>query len=106
MTLGRCDSLPPFMSVAVADIVCKVSPPPSRRSSLLVPPSTQAPNNRFDTPVSSRAASPIAIRISPPNSRFLECTEDDIKVSEVGELLREYKRMVEAVRAMGGFHQD
>ena len=36
----------------------------------------------------------------------MECTEDDLKVSEVGELLREYKRMVEAVRAMGGFNQD
>ena len=36
----------------------------------------------------------------------MNCTEDDIKVSEVGELLREYKRLVEAVRAMGGFHED
>ena len=58
-----------------------------------------------DSPSSSRAASPV-IRIDPPNTRFLEATEDDIKVSEVGELLREYKRLVEAVRAMGGFHDD
>lgn len=71
-----------------------------------MPPSAHQSLHRFDTPMSSRPTSPIAIRISPPNPRFLECSEDDIKVSEVGELLREYKRMVEAVRAMGGFHQD
>ncbi|KAJ3557990.1 hypothetical protein NM688_g1178 [Phlebia brevispora] len=80
----------------------KASPPASRRSSLLLP----QPQPRVESPGSSRAASPIAIRIPPPNPRFLECTEDDIKVSEVGELLREYKRLVEAVRAMGGFHED
>ncbi|KZT07540.1 uncharacterized protein LAESUDRAFT_725000 [Laetiporus sulphureus 93-53] len=80
------------------------SPPASRRSSLLIP--TGSTPYRYDSPVSSRAASPIAIRISPPNSRFLTCTEDDIKVSEVGELLREYKRLAEAVRAMGGFQDE
>ena len=61
---------------------------------------------RYESPGSSRAASPVAIRISPPNTRFLECSEDDLKVSEVPELLREYRRLVEAVRAMGGFHED
>ncbi|EMD38990.1 hypothetical protein CERSUDRAFT_93030 [Gelatoporia subvermispora B] len=75
------------------------SPPASRRSSMLLP--SQIP--RTESPTSSRAASPIAIRISPPNPRFLSATEDDIKVSEVGELLKEYKRLVEAVTAMGGF---
>ncbi|KAI0339369.1 hypothetical protein BDW22DRAFT_1336368 [Trametopsis cervina] len=80
----------------------KASPPASRRSSLLIPPQAMT---RYDSPMSSRAASPVGIRISPPNARFLECSEDDIKVSEVAELLREYKRMVEAVRAMGGFHE-
>ena len=59
--------------------------------------------NRPDSPVSSLEPSPVAIRIAPPNPRFLACTEDDIKVSEVGELLREYKRMAEAVKALGGF---
>ncbi|KAI0796140.1 hypothetical protein C8Q75DRAFT_745384 [Abortiporus biennis] len=84
----------------------KTSPPASRRSSLLVPNVSIPTSNRYDSPASSRAASPVAIRISPPNPRFMECTEDNIKVSEVGELLREYKRLVEAVRAMGGFHDD
>ncbi|TBU41003.1 hypothetical protein BD309DRAFT_1043717 [Dichomitus squalens] len=85
------------------DAAAKTSPPDSRRSSLLLPPSTI---KHIESPASSRAQSPISIRISPPNNRFLTCTEDDIKVSEVGELLREYKRLVEAVRAMGGFRDD
>ncbi|KAI0675975.1 hypothetical protein C8Q78DRAFT_1066580 [Trametes maxima] len=84
----------------------KASPPASRRSSLMVPPYGSGATKQVESPVSSRAQSPIAIRISPPNNRFLTCTEDDIKVSEVGELLREYKRLAEAVRAMGGFHEE
>ncbi|KAI1796735.1 hypothetical protein LXA43DRAFT_572364 [Ganoderma leucocontextum] len=84
------------------DAATKTSPPSSRRSSLLPP----GPNKHLESPTSSRAQSPVAIRIPPPNSRFLACTEDDIKVSEVGELLREYKRLVEAVQAMGGFHEE
>ncbi|KAH9849874.1 hypothetical protein C2E23DRAFT_736274 [Lenzites betulinus] len=81
----------------------KISPTASRRSSLMVPPH---PPKQAESPSSSRAQSPITIRISPPNSRFLTCSEDDLKVSEVGELLREYKRLAEAVRAMGGFHEE
>ncbi|KAI0313200.1 hypothetical protein OF83DRAFT_1065909 [Amylostereum chailletii] len=76
------------------------SPPPSRRTSLLLPGV-----NRFDSPVSSRAASPVSMRVAPPNKRFLECAEDDLRLSEVRELLREYKRVVEAMRAMGGFDE-
>ena len=44
-------------------------------------------------------------RLPPPNRRFMECTEQDIRVSEVGELLREYQRLVEAVRSVGGFQE-
>ncbi|KAJ2969063.1 hypothetical protein NUW54_g13052 [Trametes sanguinea] len=84
----------------------KISPTGSRRSSLMVPPhGAGGSKQQVESPV-SRAQSPISIRISPPNNRFLTCTEDDIKVSEVGELLREYKRLVEAVKAMGGFHEE
>ncbi|EIW58305.1 uncharacterized protein TRAVEDRAFT_123554 [Trametes versicolor FP-101664 SS1] len=83
-----------------------MSPTGSRRSSLMVPPHGAGSSKQVESPVSSRPQSPIAIRISPPNSRFLNCSEDDIKVSEVGELLREYKRLVEAVRAAGGFHEE
>ncbi|RDX50836.1 hypothetical protein OH76DRAFT_1481912 [Lentinus brumalis] len=82
----------------------KLSPTGSRRSSLLVPPHG-APKH-VESPTSSRAPSPVSIRISPPNARFMTCTADDLKVSEVGELLREYKRLAEAVRAMGGFHEE
>ncbi|KDQ50153.1 hypothetical protein JAAARDRAFT_42332 [Jaapia argillacea MUCL 33604] len=89
----------------------KGSPPPSRRSSLL-PPGPSSLTNRFDSPVPSRSASPapfasapITLRIAPPKQRFLECTEDDLRVSEVGELLREYKRLVEGVRALGVFDE-
>ncbi|KAH7885677.1 hypothetical protein F5I97DRAFT_1874306 [Phlebopus sp. FC_14] len=48
---------------------------------------------------------PLSIRFPPPNRRFLECTEQDIKVSEVGELLREYQRLVECVRSIGAFDE-
>ncbi|KAG6328482.1 hypothetical protein ID866_10607 [Astraeus odoratus] len=46
-----------------------------------------------------------ALRLPPPNRRFVECTEEDLRVSEVGELLREYQRLVEAVRSLGGFDE-
>ena len=35
----------------------------------------------------------------------MECTEQDIRVSEVDELLREYRRLVDAVRSVGGFQE-
>ncbi|KAG9312788.1 hypothetical protein JVU11DRAFT_6202 [Chiua virens] len=50
-------------------------------------------------------ATTLSGRLPPPNRRFVECTEQDIRVSEVGELLREYQRLVEAVRSMGGFQE-
>ncbi|KAH9175901.1 hypothetical protein EDB89DRAFT_1942560 [Lactarius sanguifluus] len=56
-----------------------------------------------ETPLSSRAPSPIPLRIAPPNQRFLEAAADDLRLSEVKELLREYKRVVEGLRTMGGF---
>ncbi|PBK86415.1 hypothetical protein ARMGADRAFT_1169145 [Armillaria gallica] len=74
----------------------KSSPPPSRGAS--IPPAA----HRFDSPV---AESPAQGRLSlaPPNKRFLDCEVDDLKMSEVAELLREYRRVVEGVRAIGGF---
>ncbi|KAH9066529.1 hypothetical protein EDB87DRAFT_1678405 [Lactarius vividus] len=82
------------------------SPPSSRRSSLLPPPRAPTPSaNRVETPLSSRAPSPIPLRIAPPNQRFLEAAADDLRLSEVRELLREYKRVVEGLRTMGGFEE-
>ncbi|KAH9479835.1 Vacuolar protein sorting-associated protein 9A [Psilocybe cubensis] len=79
------------------------SPPPeSRRSSLLHPQPSVA---RPVSPVSSRAASPIPLRLPPPKQRFLECNPDDLRLSEVGELLREYRRLVEGIRTVGGFDE-
>ncbi|KAF7319401.1 VPS9 domain-containing protein [Mycena chlorophos] len=76
----------------------KGSPPPRRES--LLP-------NRFDTPVSSRPGSPavhgMGLRLPPPNQRFLECSADDLRLSEVSELLGEYRRLVDGIRAVGGF---
>ncbi|TDL23809.1 hypothetical protein BD410DRAFT_746660 [Rickenella mellea] len=74
-------------------------------------PGTSLPEpNRFDTPSSSRAPSPTPrheskATIPPPNRRFLECSIDDIKVSEVETLLLEYRKLVESVRSIGVFHE-
>ncbi|KAF8884076.1 hypothetical protein CPB84DRAFT_1850791 [Gymnopilus junonius] len=87
----------------------KTSPPPSsRRSSLLLQPRPTAGS----PPASPRVASPspilnhpMSLRLPPPKQRFMECTPDDLRLSEVGELLREYRRLVEGVRAAGGFDE-
>ncbi|KAL5531486.1 hypothetical protein ACEPAG_4363 [Sanghuangporus baumii] len=85
------------------------SPPPPPRTSSLLAAKDPA---RFDTPVSSRTSSPVpsAYRtsftpLSPPSRRFLECTAEDLKMSEIPELLREYRRLVEGVRHMGAFDE-
>ncbi|KAL5537087.1 hypothetical protein ACEPAF_910 [Sanghuangporus sanghuang] len=83
-------------------------PPPPRTSSLLA---AKEPA-RFDTPVSSRTSSPVPSAhrtsftpLAPPSRRFLECTAEDLKMSEIPELLREYRRLVEGVRNMGAFDE-
>ncbi|KAK7041583.1 hypothetical protein VNI00_009170 [Paramarasmius palmivorus] len=84
-----------------------VSPPGSRRSSLLVNP----PTNRFDSPISSPSVTTNALplpglRLAPPNKRLLECTDaDDLRLKDVAELLKEYKRLVEGIRSVGGFDE-
>ncbi|KAJ7026588.1 hypothetical protein C8F04DRAFT_107931 [Mycena alexandri] len=80
----------------------KGSPPPRRESLLNA--------TRFDTPVSSRPSSPaligIGLRLAPPNPRFLDCVADDLRLAEVAELLRDYRRLVDGVRSVGGFIGD
>ncbi|KAJ7726927.1 hypothetical protein B0H16DRAFT_1591785 [Mycena metata] len=80
----------------------KGSPPPRRESLLSA--------TRFDTPVSSRPSSPaligIGLRLAPPNPRFLDCAADDLRLVEVAELLRDYRRLVDGVRSVGGFIGD
>ncbi|KAI5124222.1 hypothetical protein M0805_005072 [Coniferiporia weirii] len=79
--------------------------PPARSSFL----STKDPT-RFDTPLSSRASSPVLetrlSQIAPPNRRFLKCAADDLKMSEIPELLQEYRRLVESMRSMGAFDEQ
>jgi len=60
------------------------------------------------SPGSSRPVSPalegFRSSIPPPNKRFVECNSaGDLKLSEVSQLLAEYKRLVESVKAAGGY---
>lgn len=61
------------------------------------------PKNGNESPLSSRASSPVPMRIAPPVQRFLECSEEDLRLSEIKDLLQEYRRVVEGMRALGGF---
>jgi len=45
------------------------------------------------------------LKLAPPRKRFMECTLDDLKLSEVGELLRDYRRLVEGISVVGGFSE-
>ncbi|KAG8897868.1 hypothetical protein FRB99_007867 [Tulasnella sp. 403] len=74
----------------------KPSPPPSRRASLILTSPRLQPLVLDDGP------SPLP-RIPPPNTRLLECNADDLKVGEIPLLLKEYRRMVDALRARGAF---
>ncbi|TFK39557.1 hypothetical protein BDQ12DRAFT_682001 [Crucibulum laeve] len=70
-------------------------------------PSTLQPGHYITgSPTSSRPESPVSIRMAPPIQRFVDCTVDDLKLSEVGELLRDYRRLVEGIRAVGGFIEE
>ena len=65
--------------------------------------------SRSDSPVSHvaeytvSASAAMCVRLAPPKQRFMECTADDLRLSEVGELLREYRRLAGAIHAAGGF---
>ncbi|TFK67707.1 hypothetical protein BDN72DRAFT_842723 [Pluteus cervinus] len=74
------------------------------------------------TPGSSRPSSPApgsllfpahsmihphpTLTLAPPNQHFLESSAGDLKISEVKELLKEYRRLVEGVRSVGGFIEE
>jgi len=53
----------------------------------------------------SRPATP-GLRIPPPVQRFLDCSYDELRIGEVEDLLKEYRRLVEAVRVVGGFSTE
>ncbi len=76
----------------------------------------------MSTPGSSRPSSPApgsllfpahtmvqphpTLMLAPPNQHFLESSAGDLKISEVKELLKEYRRLVEGVRSVGGFIEE
>jgi hypothetical protein len=70
------------------------TPPGSRRSSLL-PRQDGAPS----------VSSPPIERIPPPNPRFIHSSAEDLRISEIPALLLDYRRVVEALRALGGFQE-
>ncbi|KAH7093909.1 hypothetical protein BKA62DRAFT_834482 [Auriculariales sp. MPI-PUGE-AT-0066] len=48
-----------------------------------------------------------SVRIAPPNARFMTVRDaGDLKLSEVDHLLREYRRVVEGLRVVGGFRDS
>lgn len=61
---------------------------------------TAIPITVSDTSLAPPASS---TRVLPPNTRFLECSADDLKLSEIPALLAEYKRMVDALKARDAF---
>lgn len=70
------------------------TPPGSRRTSLL------PPHRQNGTP---SVGSPPIERIPPPNPRFIHSSAEDLRINEIPALLVEYRRVVDALRAMGGF---
>lgn len=90
--------------IVVSDNSRQDSSPASRRSSLLIaPPPTSLPHP--ESPQLSRPHTPVSLKIPPPNPRFATIAEDDLKISEIPELVRDYKRLVEAIRSIGGFDE-
>ncbi|KAG6884291.1 hypothetical protein C0993_012436 [Termitomyces sp. T159_Od127] len=62
------------------------------------------------SPPSSRPQSPepqarSPLRLAPPITRFVECSAGELRLSEVDELLRDYRRLVEGIRAVKGFDE-
>lgn len=43
------------------------------------------------------------LSLAPPIQRFLVCSEDDLRLSEIRELLKDYRRLADGIRAAGGF---
>ncbi|KAF9006831.1 hypothetical protein BDZ89DRAFT_1079548 [Hymenopellis radicata] len=68
--------------------------------------SATLPIPRSPSPVTPVTARP-KLNLAPPKKRFLECASDgsDLRLRDVAELVREYRRVVEGVRSMGGFSE-
>ena len=57
-------------------------------------------------PASQTQVGPTPPKIAPPKKRFLDCKAYDLRLSEINELLIEYKRVVDALYAFDGFEDD
>ncbi|KIY71262.1 hypothetical protein CYLTODRAFT_441359 [Cylindrobasidium torrendii FP15055 ss-10] len=44
--------------------------------------------------------------IAPPNKRFMECAPEDLRIAEIAELLKDYRRIVEGVKGIGAFKES
>ena len=96
-------SLFPQLPSSSLSFICALQPvsPGVERSSLV----SVVRKGENETPSSSGPPSPAPVRIAPPVQRFLECDEDDLRLSEVRDLLKEYRRVVDGMRALGGFQE-
>lgn len=72
----------------------QISPPGSRRTSLLLSPKNIPP---IILPSDS---------IAPPNPRFLRCDPEDLKIGEIASLLQDYRRLADALRSRGAFTSE
>lgn len=53
------------------------------------------------------AALPPRIQVAPPVKRFLEVhSATDLRISEVAVLLRDYQRLANALKELGGFREQ
>ena len=56
-----------------------------------------------DANTTSRPSSPMPFDRSAPIRRFLECSLDDLRMSEIPELLRDYRRLADILSSIGAF---
>ncbi|KAJ7594616.1 hypothetical protein C8J56DRAFT_927206 [Mycena floridula] len=110
-TAGRKSLSDRLARVSSSFAINKPSPASSVRSATL--PSTRTHVNEvFDlgtsrpvspNPVPEEKAIAPSLSLSPPNSRFLECAAGDLRISEVEQLLLDYRRLVEGIQQINGF---
>ncbi|TFK20246.1 hypothetical protein FA15DRAFT_137771 [Coprinopsis marcescibilis] len=100
------DRLARVSTVSLTGGMKAISP---RQDSLLLQPPHQTNRGTSESPASSRSPSPIQHQslagLAPPIERFVNSSPGDLRLSEVADLLRDYKRLVEAIRAVDGFDE-
>ncbi|GJJ11369.1 hypothetical protein Clacol_005601 [Clathrus columnatus] len=81
----------------LADRLAKMSANAKLREAKPSPPASRPVSMTSGENTISQAPIPKS-KIPPPNQRFMECNEQDLRISEVAELLREYRRVVQGMR--------